>query len=213
MKRNHLAGAAVATLCVAAAGTVSAYTLLSPQRSWATFPVSVKVTTTGHSNVKSPDPDGGVTAVVNALNSSAGWNSAVPGLVSSTTTGSTPVLGDGQSTVYFKDPYNYCKGSCLAVTLTGYYHNAGGGAYVIDDADVFTNQTKRLNFDSETEKPPGSCSGAYYIEGVMVHEVGHVLGLGHSSVSGATMSAYASTCDSGLKSIESDDATAIDILY
>ena len=47
----------------------------------------------------------------------------------------------------------------------------------------------------------------------MVHEVGHVLGLGHSSVPGATMYPSVSYCNNGPATIETDDKNAINHLY
>ena len=61
-----------------------------------------------------------------------------------------------------------CNGSCLAATLIGYY-----SGNTINDADVYTNQ--RYKFTSLGEAD--GCSGEFYIEGIMVHEVGHVIGI------------------------------------
>ncbi len=47
----------------------------------------------------------------------------------------------------------------------------------------------------------------------MVHEVGHVLGIGHSNVSGATMFPSVSACNNGPASLEADDRAAINDLY
>ena len=59
-----------------------------------------------------------------------------------------------------------------------------------------------------------TCSGTEFrIEGVMVHEVGHLLGLGHSSVSGATMYPSVSACNNGPASLATDDINAINDLY
>jgi predicted Zn-dependent protease len=47
----------------------------------------------------------------------------------------------------------------------------------------------------------------------MVHEVGHVLGIGHSNVTGATMYPSISSCNSAAVSIEQDDKNALNALY
>jgi hypothetical protein len=59
----------------------------------------------------------------------------------------------------------------------------------------------------------GSCSGQYDMYGVMVHEVGHAIGLGHSSVSGATMYPSVSACDFSIGSLEKDDTNGRDHIY
>ena len=118
-------------------------------------------------------------------------------------------LGDGIPMLNFTDPERVCKGSCLAATFTGYYNQRSDGTYRIYDADIVTNG--RYAWTSTGE--PDGCSSEFYIEGVMVHEVGHLLGLGHSNVSGATMYASVSSCNNGPATIENDDKAGINDLY
>ena len=47
----------------------------------------------------------------------------------------------------------------------------------------------------------------------MAHEVGHVIGIGHSNVSGATMYPSVSACNTGNRTLASDDFAARDNLY
>ena len=63
---------------------------------------------------------------------------------------------------------------------------------------------------------PGDNSGgsSMDIQGIAVHEYGHSLGLGHSTVSGATM--FASTSSAGssnARSIEADDIAGVQFIY
>jgi hypothetical protein len=112
----------------------------------------------------------------------------------------------------FDDPINVCTGNCLAATFTGFYSQRNDGTYRIDDADIVTNTS--YSWTSQGEDPNGSgCSSEFYIEGVMVHEIGHGLGLGHTNVGGATMFPSVSSCNNGPATIESDDAAGINALY
>lgn len=202
----------VAAAGVIAAASLSAYVLLSPARTWDSAPNYI-VDNRGLSSVN--DGDGGATRVVNAINnSSVGWNSAGAGTVVTASKGSMSgfSLGDGTPMLNFQDPQNACTGNCLAATFTGYYQSRGDGTYRIYDADIVTNTAH--SWTSQGEDPNGSgCSSEFYIEGVQVHEIGHGLGLGHTSVSGATMYPSVSACNNAPASIATDDANAIVALY
>jgi hypothetical protein len=62
---------------------------------------------------------------------------------------------------------------------------------------------------------PSSASGAGDIDlqGVVCHEYGHVLGLGHTTVGGSTMTASITGNGSPQRSIEADDRSGIQFLY
>ena len=195
MSRRNLFALAIATvLVVAAAEPVMAYTLLSPTRTWATTPVAVRVYTTGNSTIT--DGDGGVSAVVGAVKAWA--------VVGSGTTNQAAVRGQAPATIMLNTNGKICTGSCLAATLTGYY--SGNTIY---DADVYTNTRYSYYSSRETD----GCSGEYDIDGIMVHEVGHVIGLGHSNVSGSTMYPSVSSCNSANRTLEADDLAGMRALY
>lgn len=183
--------------------SASAYVLLSPRRTWASPP---RITVDNRGNATVTDSDGGATAVVNALNSNTAWNGAGTGTRVTAVKGSVAsfTLGDGNVMLNFSDPIHACNGSCLAATFTGYYSGS-----TITDADIVTNKKNKLTSAAE----PDGCSAEYYIEGIMVHEVGHVLGLDHSNVSGATMYPSVSACNNNPASVEADDKAAIQDLY
>lgn len=202
MRTSKLALAiALALICSSA---LSAYVLLSPRRTWDS-PPNVRVDSRGNSTIG--DGDLGRTRTRNAILT---WNSAGSGTRLSATVASVSgySLGDGIPMLNFRDPVGACSGGCLAATFTGYYTSRGNGTYRIYDADIVTNTS--VNYASLGE----ACSGSeFYVEGVMVHEVGHLLGLGHSSVGGATMYPSVSGCNNGPASLATDDINAINNLY
>jgi hypothetical protein len=209
MNTNALARRVVLVLaCLLMVGSVSGYVLLSPKRTWDNAP-TYRVDQRGLSSVT--DGDGGVTRTVNAIVANVSWNGAGAGTVVNATAGSMSGwrLGDGVPMLNFTDPQRACKGNCLAATFTGYYRQRADGSYQIYDADIVTNT--RHSWTSTGE--PDGCSSEFYIEGVMVHEIGHGLGLGHTDVAGATMYPSVSSCNNGPATIETDDKNGINALY
>jgi hypothetical protein len=204
MKRFVPFTTAMVLSCVVV-GSVSAYVLLSPRRTWDSPPTLI-VDNRGLSSVS--DGDLGRTRTKNAIN--AAWNGAGTGTRLNATVGSVAgwTMGDGKPMLNFTDPVHACTGSCLAATFTGYYQSRGNGTYRITDADIVTNATG-FAWASAGE----SCSNEIYIEGVMVHETGHLLGLAHSTVAGATMYPTVAYCDNGPASLATDDINAINDLY
>ncbi len=195
-------------LAAVVVSSASAYVLLSPRRTW-DGAVNITVDSRGNSTIT--DSDGGGTAVVGALNSNSAWNGAGSGTRVTAQRGAVTNwrLGDGVVMLNFRDPERACKGTCLAATFTGFYSARGDGTTRITDADIVTNTRNPLTSTREAD----GCSGEYYVEGIMVHEVGHVLGLGHSNVSGATMYPSVSACNNGPAVIKADDKAAINDLY
>jgi hypothetical protein len=193
-KQNILALAIVAILTIAAAEPAMAYVLLSPRRVWASVPVPVRVYTGGNTTIN--DGSGGVNATVNAVKA---WT-----VVGSGTTSSKSVRGQAPATIELNSNGKICNGSCLAATLTGYY-----SGNIIYDADVYTNTRYSFTSSGETD----GCSGEFDIDGIMVHEVGHVIGIGHSNVSGATMYPTVSSCNYNNRTLENDDRAAAADLY
>lgn len=63
---------------------------------------------------------------------------------------------------------------------------------------------------------PGAIAGGnntFDMQGVGCHEFGHALGMGHTTVGGATMEAAAAPLDTSIRSIESDDIAGVQALY
>jgi hypothetical protein len=181
--------------------------LLSPKRTWDTAPTYV-VDNRGLATVD--DSDHGVSATVNAIKSNQAWNGTRVGVIDAVAGNvANWQLGDGVPMLNFSDPEHACNGNCLAATFTGFYEQRSDGSYKIFDADIVTN----ARFDWTSTSEPGVCSGEFYIEGVMVHETGHGLGLGHTNVSGATMYPSVSACNNGPATIDDDDKAGLTALY
>jgi hypothetical protein len=172
----------------------------------------VRVDSNGLASVT--DADHGVTATPNAI---LVWNTANSQtnltIVSSSSGTVTYAQGDGISDILFADPLHLCTGTCLAATLTGYYNTGQTGTcgglnvVAITDADIsFNTKTK---FQSVAEG--GSCSREIYLESVVTHEIGHLIGLGHSGSSAALMYPSVTYCVN--KVLNSDDTNGRNALY
>ncbi len=181
-----------------------AFVLLNPPRRWFDTPQTVIVDQGGMASVT--DNDNGVSAATQAVRA---WGNMV-----NSTTGSPDIaLGDGVSHLVFSDPLNVCKGRCLAATTTGFYDSGQSGTcgglsvVAITDSDVVFN----TRYDYTTTGEPDGCSGEIFLESVTTHEVGHLIGLGHSSVASALMAPSVASCDN--KTINFDDRDGRDALY
>lgn len=195
MKKQTILALAIATIIVmASADPAMAYVLLSPRRTWASTPVNVPVYSTGNSTIN--DGDGGVAATVGAVKA---W-----GMVSSNSTNQAAVRGQAPATIMLNTNGRICTGSCLAATLIGYYSGS-----TINDADVYTNTKYKFTSSKETD----GCASEFDMDGIMVHEVGHVIGIGHSNVAGATMYPTVSSCNFNNRTLEADDIAAKNDLY
>ena len=202
------------------------YTLLSPARHWTAVPVPICVVGPGHVSITAGDLDGGVTAAIEAINGThtqlagTGWNLTPVGTVASAQTCGTPwQLGDGIPTIAFNEMIpGTCAGSCLAATFVGFYNCDSpfpDSHCVIEDADVETRKNKTSSGGGPYYSLYEPCRSGreWNIEAIMVHEVGHVLGLGHSNVVGATMYPSVSSCNDAPATITSDDLAGLDELY
>lgn len=116
-----------------------------------------------------------------------------------TTTAST-ISNDGEFNVFFRDD---SSGNAIASS----YRWWNGAGEIVDSDIVFWDASNTFFTGSS------GCSGGAYIEDVAAHEFGHSLGLGHSSVSGATMYPSYSTCSKGMRTLAADDIAGVESLY
>jgi hypothetical protein len=209
MNRNLAKAGIVVLLAAAGVTAASAYVLLSPPRRWFSTPKAVRVDSGGVATVT--DGSRGVNAAVAAVNA---WNNQGAGQVVSASAGTVSyTLGDNNSDIIFSDPRHICKGSCLAATTTGYYDTnttgtcGGLNVVAITDSDTAFN----LAYDYTTPGEPDGCSNEIYLDSVVSHEMGHLIGLAHSTTTSALMYPSVAYCDD--KKIASDDKNGALALY
>ncbi|KAL5805500.1 hypothetical protein ACOSQ3_028403 [Xanthoceras sorbifolium] len=78
-------------------------------------------------------------------------------------------------------------------------------------AHAFAPTNGRLHFDADERWAVGAVPGASDLETVALHEIGHLLGLGHSEVEGAIM--WPSITIGSTKGLHGDDIEGIRALY
>jgi Matrixin len=97
---------------------------------------------------------------------------------------------------------NASNGSAIATT---YWWSMG--SRIIDADIVFWDEA--FKFFAGTS----GCSGGFYIEDIAAHAFGHALGLGHSTVTEATMYPSVSSCNTGNRTLDADDISGVRSLY
>ncbi|KAK1563453.1 hypothetical protein Q3G72_027777 [Acer saccharum] len=80
-------------------------------------------------------------------------------------------------------------------------------------AHAFAPTDGRLHYDADEQWAAGAAPGSnsFDLETVALHEIGHLLGLGHSRVEGAIM--YPSISNGVTKGLHQDDIRGIRVLY
>ncbi|XP_065878854.1 metalloendoproteinase 3-MMP-like [Euphorbia lathyris] len=101
------------------------------------------------------------------------------------------------------------------ITVGFHSGNHGDGAAFDGNGGVlahaFAPEDGRFHYDGDEKWSVGARQGSFDLETVAVHEIGHLLGLGHSSVKAAIM--YPSIASGLTKGLHSDDIQGIRALY
>lgn len=188
-----------------APGAASAYTLRTtdagrPVR-WADAAVSFRVNTS-LGDVGAPDQV--ARTVVEAL---AGWGDlpASPFFFDGDprpVSNHSPSSMDGVTDIVLVEHDWQFEDDYAGVTLVSYDVASG----VIRDADIYLNGVDQ---DFEVE----ATGDAYDVGNVLTHELGHLLGMGHSEATDATMFAMSRPGETGKRTLSQDDAAGFEELY
>jgi hypothetical protein len=129
------------------------------------------------------------------------WNNSMPYSLVQTT---NPGTNHDASLVFTSDP-RYFSNGVVAVTKVSFQESSG----VVYDASILVNES--INQQSLLTSHKSLSSGGFaYLGDVLTHELGHLLGLGHSEVYNSSM---VFSLFKNQHEIESDDKHAIMNLY
>ncbi|KAF2316189.1 hypothetical protein GH714_041530 [Hevea brasiliensis] len=108
------------------------------------------------------------------------------------------------------------QGYTTADIKIGFYRGNHGDGSSFDGrggilAHAFAPQDGRFHYDADETWAVGATPGAHDLETVALHEIGHLLGLGHSSVEAAIM--FARISSGSTKGLHSGDIQGIRALY
>ncbi len=133
-----------------------------------------------------------------------------------TTANPCGLLTDYQNVISFRDCLSQCTGSCIGVTSSNYdlgadYIAGNLGKLRRTDSDItFGRQWSWITLPAAQQ---GGCAGRMIVQSIATHEIGHLIGIGHTTVGGATMFPSTTYCDQNLASLAADDIAALTALY
>ena len=184
-----------ALLFVASAG-VYGYSTFGGK--WPSFPVVVFVNP-ANGDVSTTAAVTAIQTAFNAWNTQGGspFRYQYGGTVSDTAT-----AHDYRNVMFFRNASN---GGVIATTYSWW-----SGSKMLDSDVIFWDGG--FKFYTGTSGCTTSTKSAY-IEDVATHELGHALGLGHSSASDATMYSTYTMCTQTKRTLASDDITGLRALY
>ena len=184
--------ATIITLTAAIAPAITAYVTYGK---WGTLNVPFYVNP-ANSDVSQNAAISALQGAMDVWNKQSGtpFRFSYAGQLSSTTTGY-----DQKNVILFRKDSN---GGAIAST----YSWASNG-YLVDSDVIFWDGSYRFFTGSS------GCSSGVYVEDIGAHELGHAMGLSHSSIAEATMYGSYKTCSQTQRTLASDDIAGAKKLY
>ena len=145
-------------------------------------------------------PDAAIAAIDQMATAWTAQSGASVRLVLAGTTSGSTIQNNGKNEVFFR---NEASGNTIASTT--YYYSSGR----IVDADM-----KFYDGGFRFYTGTSGCSGAgMFLEDIAIHEFGHFIGIGHSTVATASMYPTISGCAQTARVLDSDDINAVRAAY
>ena len=192
MHRTTRNGIALVALVGTFATSLWAYSLIGPIWSGTTTPYWIN--TSNRDGLSDSALETAVRSGADVWNST-NQNTYFDATYAGPTSRSTVTLNN-YNDVFFR---NGRSGNAIATTYTWYI-----GSEIVEADIAFWD--KKWRFFTGTS----DCSGGFYVEDIITHEMGHFYGLGHSGDVNATMYPSASYCSQEFRSLDSDDVDGIE---
>jgi hypothetical protein len=220
MRHNSFSRILLGAGAFALLGGVSlAFVLLSPPRKWhaSQLPRNFRIgMLTGENSMTKPDTQLACTNAVDV------WTAAVgPGYFTRTVDnglGNIGFVNDGLSTITFEDPQNLLSAGVLGAATVGFYTTSatevvnGTTFFKYTDSDVVLNNGVLFTSFKEADDL-GANGNQYDMEGIVVQEVGHSIGLDHPSIEQASMYGTLSSNDWRKRNLDDDDINGARFVY
>jgi len=166
---------------------------------WATLPIPYWINERGYSGIGNGSEFSAVHAAFQT------WHNIPEADIQFQYMGTTPartVGHDGINLVTFADDTTPVGSSAIAVTFS-FFRNQGGALF-FDESDIVLSQAFTYSTSAEANK--------FDIQGVVTHEIGHVLGLDHSGLVSSVMVPFAAVAQLDQRTLAYDDiAGAVEI--